>query len=638
MATYLTSNTGNTKSTDRTAGGSKPDNTPATGTTTTGGGGGTGTVTQLNQGTGITLTPSPITGVGTIANAGVTKIISGGSNVSLSPTSGVGDVTISVAATSSGVTQVNTAGTVNGITLTGGPITTIGTVTLGGTLSGIANSQLTNSSVTVTAGTGLSGGGTVALGGTITLTNSSPGFSNPMSALGDTIYGGSSPAGTPTRLAGNNVNTLYKLTQTGTGSASAIPVWKQDNIFNVKDYGAIGNGSADDTTSIQNAITAAIAVNGCVYFPAGTYAYGSTTDLSIVCNGSISFKGDGWRVSKLLYLGTSNALYCTISGGSYPEGNSVSIYNLAVLANAPGTGSGAAATTGVTIHYGNSFGAADEIHPNCLIDGLYIGSYLVGNYAPQYVNSGFVYGLTLNNMCQSHVQNVYLYGNSSNFDQQSTAGAGTCGAGSGRGLWLNNAVNNFFSNINVRFWGQGIYLDCSSGNNNQGCFFTGVNGVTNCEFFTTTGLVDSWNLVNFQCDNGNYVSSRTYPYPSTIRGIVIESNFSSINPGFGGRIADGFGTIDSHFGGPCLLLNGTTGIQVSNCRFYAGNSSYPGTKITGSTTDCILTNVWSQGGGSYYGVQIDSGCSGITYAMGSTRGSGAILDNGTSDIIQYNQT
>ena len=601
---------------------------------------GSGTVTKVSvtSANGVsgtvandTTTPAISLSLGAITPTSVNSVILSGS---LTPTLTVTG-TSSISGSNTG-DQTNITGTANNVTGTvttahgGTGLTTAptdGQLLIGNsTTSGYTLANITGSgTVSVT-----NGHGTIAIAGS--------GLSNPMSALGDTIYGGSSPAGTPTRLAGNNVNTLYKLTQTGTGSASAIPVWKQDNIFNVKDYGAIGNGSADDTTSIQNAITAAIAVNGCVYFPAGTYAYGSTTDLSIVCNGSISFKGDGWRVSKLLYLGTSNALYCTISGGSYPEGNSVSIYNLAVLANAPGTGSGAAATTGVTIHYGNSFGAADEIHPNCLIDGLYIGSYLVGNYAPQYVNSGFVYGLTLNNMCQSHVQNVYLYGNSSNFDQQSTAGAGTCGAGSGRGLWLNNAVNNFFSNINVRFWGQGIYLDCSSGNNNQGCFFTGVNGVTNCEFFTTTGLVDSWNLVNFQCDNGNYVSSRTYPYPSTIRGIVIESNFSSINPGFGGRIADGFGTIDSHFGGPCLLLNGTTGIQVSNCRFYAGNSSYPGTKITGSTTDCILTNVWSQGGGSYYGVQIDSGCSGITYAMGSTRGSGAILDNGTSDIIQYNQT
>jgi len=67
------------------------------------------------------------------------------------------------------VTSVATTGSVNGITLTGGTITSSGTITLGGTLSGISNSQLTNNSITVTAGTGLSGGGTVALGGAITL-------------------------------------------------------------------------------------------------------------------------------------------------------------------------------------------------------------------------------------------------------------------------------------------------------------------------------------------------------------------------------------------------------------------------------------------------------------------------------------
>ena len=57
------------------------------------------------------------------------------------------------------VTQVNTAGTVNGITLTGGPITTTGTITLGGTLSGIANSQLTNSSLMI-------GNSSISLGAT----------------------------------------------------------------------------------------------------------------------------------------------------------------------------------------------------------------------------------------------------------------------------------------------------------------------------------------------------------------------------------------------------------------------------------------------------------------------------------------
>ena len=49
------------------------------------------------------------------------------------------------------------------------------------------------------------------------------GFANPMTTLGDIIYGGTS--GAPTRLAGNTAAQVKFLAQTGTGSASAAPVW-----------------------------------------------------------------------------------------------------------------------------------------------------------------------------------------------------------------------------------------------------------------------------------------------------------------------------------------------------------------------------------------------------------------------------
>jgi hypothetical protein len=50
-------------------------------------------------------------------------------------------------------------------------------------------------------------------------------MANPMLLLGDMIYGGASPAGTPARVPGNQTANKYFLTQTGTGSASAIPTW-----------------------------------------------------------------------------------------------------------------------------------------------------------------------------------------------------------------------------------------------------------------------------------------------------------------------------------------------------------------------------------------------------------------------------
>ena len=44
-----------------------------------------------------------------------------------------------------------------------------------------------------------------------------------------------------------------------------------DTMHNVKDFGAIGNGIANDTAAVQRAIDA----GGMVYFPAGTYLCGT---------------------------------------------------------------------------------------------------------------------------------------------------------------------------------------------------------------------------------------------------------------------------------------------------------------------------------------------------------------------------
>ncbi len=63
-----------------------------------------------------------------------------------------------------------------GAGLTGGPITTSGTISIHS--GGVTNAMLANSTINVTAGSGLSGGGAVALGGTVTLTGNLSGTKN----------------------------------------------------------------------------------------------------------------------------------------------------------------------------------------------------------------------------------------------------------------------------------------------------------------------------------------------------------------------------------------------------------------------------------------------------------------------------
>jgi len=50
-------------------------------------------------------------------------------------------------------------------------------------------------------------------------------------------------------------------------------VFSQANTYNIKDFGAKGDGKTIDSPAINRAIDAAAkAGGGCVYFPAGTYA------------------------------------------------------------------------------------------------------------------------------------------------------------------------------------------------------------------------------------------------------------------------------------------------------------------------------------------------------------------------------
>ena len=136
---------------------------------------GTGTVTSV-AGTG---TVQGITLTGTVTTSG--SLTLGGS---LSPIALATQVSGTLNASSGGT---GVAGTITGYEYANGTgahtaSTTIPTTALSGT---ITNAQLTNNSITVTAGSGLSGGGSVALGGTTTLTNA--GVTNIVAGTGITV-------------------------------------------------------------------------------------------------------------------------------------------------------------------------------------------------------------------------------------------------------------------------------------------------------------------------------------------------------------------------------------------------------------------------------------------------------------------
>ena len=139
---------------------------------------GKGSVTSVATGAG--LTGGTITNAGTIgiATGGVTNAMLATPSISVTAGSGLsgggtvalgGTITLTNSAPSSGGTVTSVATSAG---LTGGTITKTGTI--GIATGGVTNAMLATPSITVNTGTGLSGGGTVALGGTITLTNTAP--------------------------------------------------------------------------------------------------------------------------------------------------------------------------------------------------------------------------------------------------------------------------------------------------------------------------------------------------------------------------------------------------------------------------------------------------------------------------------
>ena len=88
--------------------------------------------------------------------------------------------------------------------------------------------------------------------------------------------------------------------QSGTGAVVRTVQNRMRDVISVKDFGAVGNGSTDDTTAVQNAINAAISAGGAtVFFPQTSNGeYLISTKLSV--SGKVVLKGDGQYHTRIL--------------------------------------------------------------------------------------------------------------------------------------------------------------------------------------------------------------------------------------------------------------------------------------------------------------------------------------------------
>jgi hypothetical protein len=135
---------------------------------------------------------------------------------------------------------------------------------------------------------------------------------------------------------------------------------------NVKSYGAVGDGTTDDTVAIQAAVNAS---NG-VFFPAGTYKI--TTAITLKANSTVFGEGASSVISYFGTAGGQGALFAN-SGSASAYIDNITISDLKVL--------GQVASLGFSefVHLISVSGVRNCVIERCVIegfrgDGIYIGS------------------------------------------------------------------------------------------------------------------------------------------------------------------------------------------------------------------------------------------------------------------------
>jgi len=267
----------------------------------------------------------------------------------------------------------------SGAGLTGGPITTSGTLSVA--TGGVTNAMLQNPSLTVSAGTGLTGGGAVSLGGSTTLslnpnisatTGVFSGSTSPVVSgtnTGNSSYGqlGTSVSGNATGVYGNG---SYYGVYGGsavigvTGSGGAMGVYGLNSSNN--SYGELGGTISGGATGVYGSGSSYGVYGNSSSFgvlgAGGTYGVYGTSGSSV----GYGVYGSNTVTSGIAYgvygtsasSGGSGVYGMNASNGSYGQlGTIVAGYAAGVYGSASGSGTygvyGSGGTIGV---YGNSSG------------------------------------------------------------------------------------------------------------------------------------------------------------------------------------------------------------------------------------------------------------------------------------------
>ena len=341
--------------------------------------------------------------------------------------------------------------------------------------------------------------------------------------------------------------------QAGTGAVTRTAQAKMRETVSVLDFGAVGDGVADDTAAIQAAF-AAVSANDCIYFPPGTYKVSGIN----ATGKAVTFLGYG---ATLNCTGATGAIYKT------DHGNKLVVDGLSF------TGSGTGVNQTATVQ--NS--SQDELDIiGCSFD----------------MNSG-VYGVYINGGRNPRILNCFFRNTSS-----------------GNGIYFKDTVSPFVNLCTFKgsgYVGRGIYYPGTGNGTDAGliirdCEILGWDKgveVVGCDWLVIEGSTIDYNNQSIKLGSqdranisNNYIGSL-----GATAALWITYDAAGTAPAYSEKIFVVNNTFTGHYDGgntyDCILLDGTNSpdncvIANNSISFYTRygvNFSLASTKleITGNT-------------------------------------------------------
>lgn len=259
------------------------------------------------------------------------------------------------------------------------------------------------------------------------------GATGPIGPTGATGAAGPTGATGTTFTAKTTLGPARRRYPDGTTGATTQDVFYQD-VFNVKDYGAYGNGTNDDTESVKAAISAALTNGGCVYFPAGKYWITSTLSYQ-TCGKSLQFLGDG---SKSVVLAKD-------ANGSTTKFSGTSLFDLK------------ATTSYVCFHFRNFQMEVDAVDGDKTAVKIYCAP-AVATHRDNLLLMDSVNVQSAGTTATSWNNGVKMvYASNALFNNCTFSGKTDNGPGKGIEFATGMSVNTMVCNCNLNFWEYGIY-------------------------------------------------------------------------------------------------------------------------------------------------------------------------------------